>query len=266
MAKAQRNFPVAGTPIAGDIQPNMDWLNFFRQLGRLLVSNVNIGDLPCFADALGAMQDSGVNANNGCIELTPQAQPSSGVVGQVYVSLTGVPRICTSAGTPGVWTEIGGLGSPGDIKMCCGTTPVGWLACDGSSVSQTTYAALYAVIGTTFGNPGGGNFNLPDFRGIFPKGAGTTTRTAGKDASGNAYAATLGTYSTDQMQGHKHLGRVTANAAPGGAGATEWGSSFTPSATDDVVTTPRDDGTNGTPRTGHTSEPQSLGVNFVIKT
>lgn len=42
-----------------------------------------------------------------------------------------------------------------------GFIPKGWLLCNGGSYSQTTYAALFSVIGTTFGNPGGGNFNVP---------------------------------------------------------------------------------------------------------
>ena len=43
--------------------------------------------------------------------------------------------------------------------------PAGFLYCDGSPVSRTTYAELFAVIGTTFGNPDGSNFpNLPDFK------------------------------------------------------------------------------------------------------
>ena len=43
------------------------------------------------------------------------------------------------------------------------TAPEGWLICDGSAVSRTTYAGLFAVIGTTYGE-GDGNttFNLPD--------------------------------------------------------------------------------------------------------
>ena len=45
------------------------------------------------------------------------------------------------------------------------TAPTGWLLCDGSDVSQTTYAALYTAIGVTYGDPGGGNFTLPDLRG-----------------------------------------------------------------------------------------------------
>ena len=49
------------------------------------------------------------------------------------------------------------------------TAPTGWLLCDGATVSQATYAALYAVIAHTFGaDPGGGNFILPNFKGKVP--------------------------------------------------------------------------------------------------
>ena len=46
-----------------------------------------------------------------------------------------------------------------------------FLLCDGSSYSTTTYSALYAVIGTTFGGSGS-NFNVPDYRTYFPVGVG----------------------------------------------------------------------------------------------
>ena len=42
--------------------------------------------------------------------------------------------------------------------------PAGWLICDGSAISRTTYSALFAVIGTTYGaGDGSTTFNLPDF-------------------------------------------------------------------------------------------------------
>jgi microcystin-dependent protein len=42
------------------------------------------------------------------------------------------------------------------------TIPAGYLLCDGSAVSRTTYADLFAVIGTTFGaGDGSTTFNLP---------------------------------------------------------------------------------------------------------
>ena len=54
------------------------------------------------------------------------------------------------------------------------TAPTGWLLCDGSPISRTTYAALFSAIGTTHGTGDGVNtFNLPDMRGVFPRGAGT---------------------------------------------------------------------------------------------
>lgn len=51
--------------------------------------------------------------------------------------------------------------------------PVGWLLCDGSSVSRTTYANLFAVIGATHGSGDGSTtFGLPDGRGRVIAGKG----------------------------------------------------------------------------------------------
>lgn len=57
--------------------------------------------------------------------------------------------------------------------------PSGWLDCDGSAVSRTTYAALFTAIGTTWGvGNGSTTFNLPDLRGRYTVGAGTGTKVA----------------------------------------------------------------------------------------
>ena len=53
-----------------------------------------------------------------------------------------------------------------------GTTPQGWLPCDGRSLSIPTYPALYTLIGVTFGGDGYSSFNLPDLRGRVPIGFG----------------------------------------------------------------------------------------------
>lgn len=149
------------------------------------------------------------------------------------------------------------------------TAPPGWLLCDGTAVDRTTYAALFAIISTTFGAGNGTTtFNVPDFRGIFPKGQGTTSRAAGKDANGNYYAETLGTYSQDKLQGHKHSlpqnGPVVQYVAPGGNFYALTGGAVLQGYTM-AIGSPTTDGTNGTPRTGGTTEPQSLGINFIIK-
>lgn len=157
------------------------------------------------------------------------------------------------------------------VMYIAATAPAGWVLCDGSSLSTTTYSRLYAVIGTTYGGSGG-NFNVPDFRGVFPKGAGTTSRVAGKDSSGNFYAGTLGTYLTDKFQGHYHslldYGSVVSAITTTNNGVSGNSRMLRGSGTDISqnfeVQAARDDGTNGASRTGHTTEPQSLGINFII--
>lgn len=54
------------------------------------------------------------------------------------------------------------------------TLPEGWLLCNGAAVSRSTYAGLFAKIGTKYGTGDGSTtFNLPDFRDRYPIGSGT---------------------------------------------------------------------------------------------
>ena len=67
------------------------------------------------------------------------------------------------------------------------TAPSGWLLCDGSAVSRTTYATLFAVIGTTYGTGDGSTtFNLPNLTDRFPIGAGSTYSLNATGGSANA--------------------------------------------------------------------------------
>jgi microcystin-dependent protein len=59
------------------------------------------------------------------------------------------------------------------------TAPDGYLLCDGSAVSRTTYADLFGVIGTTYGTGDNSTtFNVPDLQGKFPQGKSGTTNLA----------------------------------------------------------------------------------------
>jgi microcystin-dependent protein len=96
-------------------------------------------------------------------------------------------------GTGSTWVEIGvSPWYPGDLKMSWwATLPPGWLQCDGSPVSRTTYAALFAAIGTSAG-PGDGSttFHLPDFRGrVFVMADGGAGRMSSNDARGQTGGA-----------------------------------------------------------------------------
>ena len=51
------------------------------------------------------------------------------------------------------------------------SAPSGYLLCDGSAISRTTYAGLFAILSTTYGvGDGSTTFNLPDLRQRFPMG------------------------------------------------------------------------------------------------
>jgi microcystin-dependent protein len=55
-----------------------------------------------------------------------------------------------------------------------GALPDGYLSCDGSSISRTTYADLFAAIGTTWGSGNGSTtFNLPNLNDYWLKGSST---------------------------------------------------------------------------------------------
>ena len=93
-------------------------------------------------------------------------------------AFTGTPTAPTaSAGTSTTqlattaFVMANGVPTGAVIPFANSTAPTGWLECDGSAVSRTTYAALYAAIGTTYGSGNGSTtFNIPDLRGEFVRG------------------------------------------------------------------------------------------------
>ena len=69
------------------------------------------------------------------------------------------------------FTTVQGVPSGSVFCMAVATVPSGYLECNGAEISRTTFAALFAVIGTAYGT---GNttttFNIPDLRGEFVRG------------------------------------------------------------------------------------------------
>jgi len=77
------------------------------------------------------------------------------------------------------------------------TAPAGWLECNGAAVSRTTYAALFAAIGTIHGvGDGATTFNLPDTRGEFIRG---WDHGRGVDSG-----RSMGSAQSDEIKAHKH--------------------------------------------------------------
>ena len=94
------------------------------------------------------------------------------------------------------------------------TAPDGWLACDGSAVSRTTYGELFNAIGTTWGaGDGSTTFQVPKFEAAFLRGSGNHTSVMGNT---NAFAGgTLSTISNDSVQ-QQYLGAQSGRVKIGG--------------------------------------------------
>jgi microcystin-dependent protein len=86
------------------------------------------------------------------------------------------------------------------------TAPTGYLKANGAAVSRTTYAALYTAIGTTFGvGDGSTTFNLPDMRGVVPRGW--------DDGRGYDSGRAFGSYQADGNKSHSHTGGISSSGA-----------------------------------------------------
>lgn len=145
------------------------------------------------------------------------------------------------------------------MAFAANSPPTGWLKANGAAISRTTYASLFAAIGTTFGvGDGSTTFNVPDLRGEFIRGW--------DDSRGVDSGRVFGSAQTDQMQGHFHT-RQYANTVDvnTSAGSLAGGSSIGTTANRDNVGAPSTDGANGTPRTGSETRPRNVAMLACIK-
>lgn len=186
--------------------------------------------------------------------------------GDATISNTGVVTLDPNAVIPS-----------GSITQYAGSTaPTGWLICDGTAVSRTTYADLYAIVSTTYGTGDGSTtFNLPDLRGRMPMGVGQgNTAEGGGLGTSRALAATGGaeghTLTESELPAHTHTslhGRAGSSSRP--SGYTDNYNSSSPNnfgggSTDDSWGSSHTSSVGG--GSSHDITGPFLVVNFIIKT
>ena len=117
------------------------------------------------------------------------------------------------------------------VSFAGSTAPTGWLLCQGQAVSRTTYAKLFAVIGTTFGSGDGSTtFNVPDLKGRVLVGVGnsgatgSTNHTLGQKSGEETHKLTV-----SEMPSHTHNGKYSSGtgqlAGMAGVATNHWFSS-----------------------------------------
>lgn len=137
------------------------------------------------------------------------------------------------------------------------SAPGGWLLCDGSAVSRTTYADLFAVVSTTYGvGDGSTTFNLPDLRGRVAVGKGS-------NAAVDTLGENDGVTEANRRPQHRHTAHAHTSAvqfdSSGASGASP--RAFTGGS----LGTSSVDGGSGT-ATDALDAPAYLVLNYIVKT
>jgi len=129
------------------------------------------------------------------------------------------------------FATIGGVPVGAVFYFAANTAPTGFLKANGAAISRTTYAALFAITGTTYGvGNGSTTFNLPDLRGEFIRGwddarGVDASRAFGSAQSDGIRASTVagiartyysGQSATGEFSWSGGAGELASNAAQGG--------------------------------------------------
>ena len=179
-----------------------------------MATTSTVNDLPAPADgdgndvvsdltAIVAVLDTGSvvkRLTSTQIGALTSGQKPAGLV--VYNTTTGVVQVSNGS----TFGDLPGSTPIGGVQEYAGTSaPAGWLMADGSAVSRTTYAALFAICGTTFGAGNGTTtFNLPNRKGRV--GVGVDAAQTEFDALGETGGAKTVTLSAAQsgLPAHTH--------------------------------------------------------------
>lgn len=269
--------PTADTPITAAALE-------YIEAGIVAAASVADAAIPkALADAKGDLivatgPDTFAKKAVGADDTVPVAAASDGSgivwqkIGDAQIATTAAIQASKIAGYPGnpavallgdgSW---GALGAPtGSILAYINAAaPSGWALCDGSAVSRTTFATLFALIGTAYGaGDGSTTFNLPDLRGRVAVGKGThvDVDTLG-DNDGAALADRRPKHNhTMTDPGHVHSVQATSGTfGSGGASGAASAAVNTGSATTGVKAGPQ---TAGTP----VDTPSFVVVQYIIKT
>lgn len=157
--------------------------------------------------------------------------------------------------------------SPSDTAPVIPIEQMGWMLCDGRSLLISQYPELFAFIGYLYGKgDGDGQFNIPDYRGLFLRGfngaSGMDPDASKRLNYQGSEGGVVGSMQCDALQTHQH----PYSQAPPPTGTGEEGTSGQPSSEDTLTGGPTNSlsGQN-TVHTSTETRPKNVYVNYIIK-
>ena len=221
----------------------------------------------------GNLSVTGNETVTGTLGVTGATSLTTGSISGVMTAPTAAAGTNTTQIATTAFVLANGVPTGGLVMWPTGTAPSGFLLCTGTAVSRTTYASLFAIVGTTFGvGDGSTTFNLPNYTNRMPYGTtvGATGGTADAVVVSHNHSFTgsaLGSHDhtmlfhqtsksnnatpymlSSPINGENLQGDLTLTSSSSSAG--------TPSGS---ISTEGVSGTNA-------NLPPYLGINFIIKT
>lgn len=248
-------------------QAYCDGTNFYSaQTGSAGNFTVN-GTLTATGLTATGLTDTGNMSVGGTLAVTGATSLTSGSISGVMTAPTAAAGTNTTQLATTAFVTQNAVLTGALLMWPTSSAPTGYLSCDGAAVSRVTYAALYAIVGTTFGiGDGSTTFNLPNYTSRMPYGTtiGATGGTA--DAVVVSHTHTATSVVTDPGHFHNSYGDGAPNG--GGAGNALVSSPRTPLPTQSAVTGVTVATTNTSAGVSGTNQnlPPYLGINFIIKT
>tara|TARA_S200000501_G_scaffold268156_1_gene251891 strand:- start:1720 stop:2544 length:825 start_codon:yes stop_codon:yes gene_type:complete len=157
---------------------------------------------------------------------------TSGIVTAINVSAASSVTATTFHGSGANLTGIVSIPTGMIAPFAMSSPPTGWLECNGATISRSTYATLFAAIGTTYGaGDGSSTFVLPDLRATFIRGFDNSRGVDSGRAFGSFQDQGLPAMKGDIADAHGNS-RTQTNAVSGftnvfeGVGTSSWRTSI----------------------------------------
>ena len=138
--------------------------------GVNIPGNLGIGGTLTYEDVTNVDSVGLVTARAG-IKIGPSAGVAATIFADGSINTSGIITATTFHGSGANLTGVVSIPTGMIAPFAMSSPPTGWLECNGATISRSTYATLFAAIGTTYGaGDGSSTFVLPDLRATFIRG------------------------------------------------------------------------------------------------